>query len=432
MALSFHKVGFRSSYKAATSIRGGNIEKTKKKQLEKFLRLIDYVKKNVPYYQEILSDIEITTIEDVRKIPFIDKNLIRSNIKKLKSLEKKDSKFIKNSTSGSSGEAFYFYSDKDDTYSLACAVRGDEMTGWMPGERKLIIWGAERDISKGIKAFLKKYLLGEIVVSSYYLNDETIASYINLINTFKPKLIVGYPSALYLIAENARSNNLVVTSRIRGVVSAGEALYTYQRDLIESFFGTRVFNRYGCREVGHIANECMMKNGLHYNADHLIIEVVDKQGKPSKSGELGEIVITDLDNYAFPMIRYKIGDMGRTMNYDECGCGTMLPKLESVEGRKFDIIVGKNGNRVSGSFWTLLMRYEIDGVEQFQVIQERVEEVIFKLKINGRFDKTEQTKLIHKVKEKLGEGMSVRIEAVTSFDIGPTGKFRWVISTLCF
>lgn len=429
-ALRVYKKDLINSYIVAKNNARLSLQEIKSCQDIKFLKLINYAKKNVPYYRTILSSVNISTVSDIYKLPFLTKDIINNKNGIIKSSAKDKTKFIKNSTSGSTGHAMYFYSDKDDAFSLACAIRGDEMSGWVLGDRKLIIWGAERDISKGLRAVLKKYLLGEIIISSYYLDDKTIEDYVSLINAYKPELVVGYPSSLFLIAQVIHKYNFRLTHKIKGMISAGETLFEYQREFIEKIFKTKLLNRYGCREVGHVANECYMQKGLHYNADHLIVEVINEKGEECKTGETGEIVITDLDNYAFPLIRYKIGDMGRMSGNGICTCGSNLPIIEAIEGRKFDIIYGVNGNRISGTFWTLLMRYQILGIEKFQVIQNEITRVNLKLKVTDLFNEYERQNLKRKVIEKLGEGTLVEIEIVKDFEVGPTGKYKWIISKI--
>ncbi|MPM18909.1 hypothetical protein SDC9_65327 [bioreactor metagenome] len=420
-----HNYDFVKKYELASPVFQTKINE------KKFIQLIEHVKSNVPYYKQLNEIENIRSIEDIKNLPLLTKEIIRNNFEQLKATNINNERFIKNSTSGSSGKSLYFYSDKFNSYSLAVGLRGDEMAGWKLGEKKLIIWGAERDINKGIKSILKRIFQKEVVLSSYYLDDKNIIEYHSYIEQYKPKIIVGYPSALFKIAQIFEEKGLTFSFHIRGVVSAGETLYDFQRESIEKIFNTKVFNRYGCREVGHIANECTMHEGLHYNSDHLIIELLDKNGDSCKPGDIGEIVITDLDNYVFPLIRYKIGDMGEYLHFKQyCKCGSTLPLIKSIKGRNFEVIEGLNGNRVSGTFWTILMRYQIKGIDQFQLVQTNKETIIFNIVVNSDFTETEKSKLIEKTQEKLGSNMLVEISVVEEIKPGINGKFSWIISEI--
>ncbi len=189
---------------------------------------------------------------------------------------------------------------------------------------------------------------------------------------------------------------------------------------------TSVINRYGCRELGYIASECDSHHGLHIAADHVVVEIVDENGQSCKPGKLGEIVVTDLDNLAFPLIRYKIGDIS-IISDRTCECGRGLPLLEKVEGRTFDLIVGINGNKVTGSFWTLL-RHNIKGIKKIQVIQKNEKSIKIKIVGNNDFTSDEAAMIERITKEKLGEGMIVSVETVKDISLTKSGKFRWVIS----
>jgi phenylacetate-CoA ligase len=165
---------------------------------------------------------------------------------------------------------------------------------------------------------------------------------------------------------------------------------------------------------------------LHINIDRFILEIVSPSGELCKEGELGEIVITDLDNYAFPMIRYKIGDLG-VLKHVGCECGRGLPLLERIEGRVFDLVRGTNGNIVAGSYWTLL-RNKLEGWDKFQIIQEEVGKLTILLEENKFIDSSFIENLEKLIKDKLGDDMIVEVRIMDSIPTTSSGKFRWVIS----
>ncbi len=313
------------------------------------------------------------------------------------------------------------------------AIRGDE---FVPNfnflDRQLVFWGAERDLlaKKSLRSYFNKYIVRKQIISSYHLTEYDITTNVEIINKFKPVTIVGYPSALHFMALEIRKNKIQLSHYPKGIISAGETLQLHQKDLIEDVFKSRIFNRYGCREVGHIANECSEHNGFHYNADDLIIEVVNDKGKECKEGEIGNLLITDLNNYAFPMIRYQIGDLGSISDMSDCKCGCTLPKLKTIEGRAFDIIHGKNGNKVSGPFWTLTFRYKVKGIEAFQIRQSSNFNLQINVMTNQHFNAVEKEKTKQLIWEKLGEGIVIEIYEVAEFEYTKTGKFKWITSEL--
>ena len=176
--------------------------------------------------------------------------------------------------------------------------------------------------------------------------------------------------------------------------------------------------------MGPIAHECEKHNGMHVFSSHVYVEILNEKGEQCKPGELGQIVVTDLDNYVFPFVRYKIGDLGK-WSTEKCSCGRDLPLLESVEGRTFDLIIGTNGNKVPGNYFTLL-RNVFSNIEQFQLEQEKIGVIELKLKLKNNFIDEEKLKTV--LREKLGLDMKINIKYVDKFNLTKTGKFKWVIS----
>lgn len=400
-------------------------------QLRKLKDLIEHAKLNVPYYSEVLKDVNIEKLDEIQKIPFLTKNIIQASFNDLQAVNIDKKRFKKDSTSGSTGETTKYFTDQKLNFvRYACAKRGDSWTGWGLGEPAVYIWGATKDTRKAKSLISKiknsKLFFNSTILSSYKMTDQDMVGYIDIVNQKKPSLIVGYPSSLALFAEFIKKNNYSIYSP-KGIITGGETLYDIQREGIEEVFKCKVLNRYGCREVGHIANECEYKNGLHISSDHVIIEVINEKGEQCKPGELGELVVTDLDNYVFPFIRYKIGDIG-ILSERKCECGRPFPLLETVEGRTFDLLVGANGNRVLATFFTIYFKHSVNGVLQFQMEQNQLTEVLVKLIVNEHFTEADYNKIIFAIKEKLGEETNVSIEFVDFIEPTASGKHRWVVS----
>lgn len=400
----------------------------KEQQETAFLKLIDHARSNVPYYSNILRNIDIRSLDDITSIPFLTKKTIRENFEDLKATDIPPERFIPNSTGGSTGEKLEFYGDTDQILA-SLLLRSNTWTGWDVGEKQMQLWGAHYDISKArgfVNRFKSSLIQRNLLLSSYDMTEEDMRDYHGRINRYRPALITGYPSAMALFSEFIRGNGLTVHSP-KGIITSAETLYEHQRKIIESVFGCRVLNRYGCREVGGVAQECLEQDGLHIFTEHVMIEVVDDNGKPCGPEESGEIVVTKLDNLAFPFIRYRIGDIG-VLSDRICPCGRNLPMLEKVEGRVFDIVVGTNGNHLSGTYWTILLREYVEGISCFQVIQEEFGKLLLRLIVDDRFDEGEKVKLVKGIREKCGEDMEIDIEIVDDIPLTGSGKHRFVVS----
>lgn len=405
-------------------------------QWNKLQTLLAHAYNNVPYYRKMFEKLnlhpdDIQAPEDMQQLPILTKKDIRGNLSDLIATNYDRTKLIANSTGGSTGENLHFYQDLNyASSSSAATIRGDSWTGWKMGEKRAYIWGAPMDISKrtSIKGKIVNWMTNTLFLSAYKLSEESMHEYAQELKRFRPKLLIGYSSVLALFAEFLQANDITNVSP-EAIISSAEALYPYQRELIESVFNCKVFNRYGSREVNYIACECDQHNGMHINAERVYLEFL-KDNTPDESGESAEIIVTSLDNYGMPFIRYAIEDIGIPSNRI-CNCGRGLPLMENVEGRSFDIIVGTNGNKLGGTFWTILLRKTVQGIKQFQVIQTTKSKLDIKIvKDDSLFDSSCISQLVENIKEYCGSDMKVEFQIVSSITPAKSGKHRFIISEI--
>jgi phenylacetate-CoA ligase len=159
--------------------------------------------------------------------------------------------------------------------------------------------------------------------------------------------------------------------------------------------------------------------------ENLVVEFI-KQNEHVSAGELGEIVLTDLTNYGMPFIRYKIEDAGKPSD-DTCSCGCGLPLMQSIEGRVPDMIITPGGKVLIVHFFTGLFEH-IEGVDQFQILQEKTDELIVRLVKNSKFSDTDEVRIIREVQGYAGEEMEIVMEFVEEIPVSRSGKRRFVIS----
>lgn len=406
-------------------------------QWKKLKCLLKHSYENSLYYHRIfrhlgLSPDDISTYHDFRKIPLLSKHNIIENMEYIVSKNYTKKALISNSTGGSTGTNLHFYNDKKRVQCvIAFVLRNELWSGLDIGDKRAVLWGAPFDISQQdqLKAKLFNKIFRNLFLSSYDLSDDMMEVYVQKLNSYNPKVIIGYPSSLYYFSKYIGDNGFEIINPI-SIISSAEVLYDYQRELIESVFGCKIFNRYGCREFSTIAHECSKHFGMHINAEHVYVECLDENGEPVASGEVGELVITDLDNYGMPFIRYRIGDVGMISDR-VCDCGRGLPIIEKVIGRSFDVVIGTNGRRLGGTFWTHILRNYIDGIKQFQVIQESKTEIRIQIVIDWSiFDSSSIPKLTRKILDYCGDDMGVDFKIVDEIEPTKSGKYRFVISKL--
>jgi phenylacetate-CoA ligase len=208
-------------------------------------------------------------------------------------------------------------------------------------------------------------------------------------------------------------------------MSGGSLLSRETRKRIEAVFGVPVIDLYSCWEFGNIAWECSRHSGYHMNADSLIIELV-RDGKRVSAGERGELIITSLDAYAMPLIRYQIGDLGLLGN-PGCPCGRGLPLLERIEGRSNDGIRLADGKILHDYPITILLR-SIPGILQFRLVQETLGEFKVDLVTGEGFGPGTVERAEKGLREVLGPDITLQFRMVNEIPPDPSGKIRSVLS----
>jgi len=404
-------------------------QELKNLQWKKLMLLLEYVYKNVPYYTQMFEELgikpkDIQNPDDFRKIHALTKETIRNNAAGMITIDP-SIKGISANTGGSTGETLYFHKGITG-YGPANVIRLNRWGGKEIGDREAVFWGApfdERKINK-ITGKVKDYFQNILHLSTFNMSEEAMQQYSKTLRKFNPRLILGYPSALFAFAFFLKKNG-ITDIKPGAVISTGEKSFSFQKELMADVFGCKVYERYGSNEFGCIAHECKDSHGLHIMTDMFYVEIL-KDNEPVEKGETGEIVVTGLHNYYMPFIRYKIGDMG-VLSDAPCSCGRELPLIEEIKGRTFDMIVTPTGKTLGGVFWTFIS-CAVPGIKQFKVVQKEKNSIDFVIVPDNDF-KNESTKYLEKeIKEKAGKGFHVNFKIVDEIPLAPSGKFRFIVS----
>lgn len=386
---------------------------------------------NVPYYTKVFNDLglkpgDIKHISDLQQLPFLDKKLIRDNFDNLKSINSGTFKLF--TTGGSSGTPLKFILGSERvSHDVAEKWRATRWWGVDIGDREIVAWGSPIELTKQDKLkSIRDLVFRTKLIPAFDLSEENKVLFLNRIRNFKPKMLFGYPSVYYVLAKEAEKNKIDMSQiGIKVIFVTSERLYDYQRKLIERVFNAPVANGYGGRDAGFIAHECPFGN-MHISAEDIIVEIVNKDGKPCESGESGEIVITHLATSDFPFIRYRTGDVGR-LSQNLCGCGRGLPILEEIEGRTTDFVVASDGTQIHGLSLIYILR-EVESIESFKIVQESISATsVFIVPAEG-YSREVEAEIISAFKARLGNDVLIAINIVNSISAEASGKFRYVTS----
>jgi len=396
-------------------------------QQEKLERLLYHAYENVPYYRRVfeersLKPADIASIEDLSKLPILTKEEARRQLPDqivARNCRKKD--YLHLASSGSTGEPFRFYLSKQaHDARLAAMFRYWRAIGYDFG----VPWvRVQRQPREKLIDRLYDRLVRCLYIPFCGVDKETLGQQIEQIRRARPDIIRGYPPALYLMAKFAKDNDIRLVSP-KAVITTGDTLFDHYREAIETQFACKVFDNYGGEGIV-IAGQCEY-GAYHINAEGVIVEFIKSDGQPARPGELGEIVLTDLNNYAMPFIRYKIGDIGVPSD-KMCSCGRGLPFMDSIKGRDTDIVVTPEGRYLTDHFFMGLIKY-IDGVNQFQVIQHEIDHLEIKIVRNDRFTDQGAHHIEKTIRQRGGEGLGVELNFVDDIPVSKSGKRRFVIS----
>ena len=402
----------------------------------KLTDLLTTVHRDVPYYRDLLCEAGVMSdgqcdLSAFAALPLLTKDIIRENADALVSRNTDDNPLVKNSTSGSSGSPLHFQTDLRSRSARKGAVqRNRQWIAIRRGDPVVHVWGSPIDASRasGWRGRLHGVITRELFLSAYHLTESDMAGYAQKIEAFRPALLVGYPSILQSFASYCMAHGIAFPS-LRAVICSAETLYDEQREVIESAWHAPVFNRYGCREVGDVAQQRPGLEGLVVNSDRTLVEILDEHGQPCPPGITGEIVVTDLDNVGMPMIRYRIGDRGAWSVAEGRTTDCPWPVLDRVEGRVLDVVTTPDGNQIGGTFWTILFRQR-PGIDIFQVLQERQDGVRIRYVPDATETAIDRDYFVGQIRKLGGPDFHVEFEPVSKIGPDETGKFRIVKSLL--
>lgn len=403
-------------------------------QLKKLSKIIKHAREYIPYYSKAFHGLEFNEpdLEDAySNYPTLTKIDVRNNLDTL-SPSKIPTLITKKTSGGSTGQAVIVLKDRNSTASQrALMYRGYRWAGIDVGDKQIRFWGIPIGVTSKVKYKLIDYFMNRIRLSAFSFKEEELFKYYRKIIRFDPDYFYGYTSMLYEFGQFVKNKNLDgELIGLKAIISTSEVLYAAQKSLLEKVFNCRVYNEYGCGEFGPVAFECEQGN-MHINSENIYLEIL-QDGKPVKPGEPGEIVLTELNNYAMPLIRYRMGDIGIISN-DKCSCGRGLPILKKITGRALDFIVGSNGGKVHGEYFNYLMEEIQDkekAIKQFQIVQKVKGEIEFHIVKDVNFSDKTLRYIERQLSHILGDDMRIKYIYNDEIKRLPSGKLRLVVSEL--
>ena len=312
-----------------------------------------------------LKPVDIGNIEDLQKLPIIDKDMMRDNIQFIS----RNALYWKPSmshTGGSTGRPFEHMIGKNQRDAIAATVwRGWGWAGKLHGDRMITLSGDGLGAQGGEK------------LNTVGMTDAIMEGFARKIKEYNPDGFRGLPYPMTLFCKFLERFGVGDTFRARYALTTSENLLDDQRRWIGGYLG-EVFDQYGTNDGGTNAMECEQHNGLHISQEIAIFEVVDENDNALPPGSEGQLVVTGLYSYPQPWVRYRTHDVA-TIETAPCPCGRTSPRLTNLQGRVTDFIVTDaatfSGTALCNAINQLPMRaYQFEQVERNHIIVRIVKE----------------------------------------------------------
>ncbi len=249
---------------------------------------------------------------------------------------------------------------------------------------------------------------------------------LNWLQRENPDYVLSYPSVIEALARISLDRGIRLPA-LKDVTTISEVLSPEVRALVLEAWGVRLIERYSCEEAGYIALQCPDHEHLHVQSESVLVEVVDDGGEPCKPGETGRLLITSLNNFATPLIRYQLNDFAEVG--EPCPCGRGLPVLTKITGRRRNLITLPDGRR----YWPTLHAAAWSGlapIRQIQLHQDRVDHFTATLVMDGELDAGQRDELVKVLRKQLGYDFDFSFQYQSKKIQFKNGKFESITTAI--
>lgn len=405
------------------------LEQLKDYQNERLQGLMKFCYEQVPYYHDLFATLklkpsDIRTPADLSQLPVLEKENVRDAPKRFIPRQLHE-KMIPQTTGGTTGKPLrYFVTPTAIQYNYAAyEVRFRNWAGVRFGERMASINGRVVVPIAAKKGPFWRYNLAfnQLYLSAYHLSESNLGDYIQRLQSFRPKIIVGYVSTVHAVARYIIKHGLIGLISPKAVLVSSETLFDWLRADIEAAFQCKVFNGYGLGELTAFITECEA-GSLHISPEYGVVEMIEMKGNL-------ELVCTGLANYAMPLVRYRTGDVVEPASNQKCVCGRQLPLVKAILGRVDDRVLTPEGTVVGPAPLSLAFQ-SVPNLIDAQIYQETKERIRLFISVTEAFSNNDQQFLLGELRRRLGHSLKIELIRVPEITRTSGGKQRLIISKL--
>jgi len=396
-----------------------NIQKTKLQQL------LIHIGKKIPFYKEYQYQEESSPFDFVSQLPIVGKSEQKSSPEAF--LDPESRYLIEYMSSGSSGiQGRVFMTKKEQSIIRAILIMWWEWAGYKIGN-PLLQTGITPD--RGVLKKIKDRLLRTRYYDAFGLNQLKIVDILLKQANENNFILGGYASSLYLLAEVAK-NNGIKNVKFKSAISWGDKLFSHYRSSIQNSFGAKVYDNYACNEGIMIAAQKDLEY-YYIMSPHVYLEIVDSKGNQVPDGEMGHVLVTRLDSYSMPLIRYRLGDLACKLPAEEYPKNRELnfPLLKKIIGRDTDIVKTRSDKFMIVHFFTGIFEF-YPTVKQFKVIQKSLDSICIEYIPDKNFDASILNEIKKRIQDHLKERFPVHFVKVDQIYPSKSGKPQIIQSHL--
>jgi len=401
-----------------------SISKKKEFQEKSLIYFIKFAYVNSPFYRKLYKDIDITeinTISDIKKIPVVDKEMLREHINDVNTIDKQNG--VVAQTGGTTGKSLeVLYTPEDMMKRMATLDHFKSRVGFEHLKMKRATFNGKHIVpAQQKKKNFWRYNAAckQMIYSSFDLTEENMKYYVQSLNKFKPQAIDGFFMSMVDIANYIERNNVKLEFTPVALFPTSETLTNEGRELLERVFQCKVYDQYASSEGAPFVTE-FENQVLHMELATGYIEHIDDNSD--------EILVTSFTTHGTPLIRYRIGD---SMDFDENNIdnhnGNAAPVVNNIYGRKLDFIYSADGAKISLVNIANGFKKVPNSIIRSQVIQNKIGEIIILLETDENSYRYEYDEmLVDEFEHKLGTDTRINIKHVGEIPREKSGKFRMI------
>ena len=401
-------------------------------QFERTKVFLVYAGEHSAYWRDLFSASafspqQMTSLSELSRLPILSKNEARTQMDRIVSDERHKLTASWSHTSGTTGHGLRFLEAAECfRRDFAYRVLNVSYSGIAFGDKWAYCAGhpVANPLRKKPPFWVHDYANNWLLLSSYHMSEANLRAYISKLARFKPDLIAGYPSSVYLLALANQSMGMPV--RPKCVLTSSETLFENQRIAIEKSFGCKAYSFYACAERCVCATQCE-EGKFHLQNGHSYVELLDMDGNPATPDTDARLVCTGFGNYATPLIRYDLGDTARVSDRQTCKCRRNGIILDSILGRSEDYIATPDG-RLVGRLDHLFK--DSLNVRLAQLEQSSPSSLVIRVEKTSSYGEHDEAEILREARNRLGNEIQITFEYVDHIPRTSNGKIRFILSKI--